>query len=158
MGSYEEGVRKLADAVQPHLAEPVVAVMPAQRAGAYGRALGNTLGGSLVGLFGERRAKKAAGGLPPTVLLVLTETGLHAFGYKPKGFGGVAVTPAAAWPRQGVTVSTEPGRVTNRIVLHGSALPEPIHLEYASFGGGQQLLEDFLQAANVHPPGQAGRL
>ena len=148
MGKVQEGIDRLVAAVQPQLPEPVIAVMPAQRAGAYGRALGAAVGGGGLALFGERRAKKAAGGLPPNVLLALTASGLYAFGYKPKGFRGVTATPAMAWSRQGLGIATEPGRVTNRIVLHGPAVGDPIHLEYAAFAGGQQLLEDFLRAAN----------
>lgn len=145
----QEGIDRLVAAVQPQLPEQVIAVMPAQHAGAYGRAVGAAVGAGGAALFAGRRAKKAAGGLPPNILLALTANGLYAFGYKPKGFKGVTATPAKAWPRQGLGIHTEPGRVTNRIVLHGPAVGEPIALEYASFGGGQQLLEDFLRAVNA---------
>lgn len=78
--SVAERYQRIVDAAATRCREPVATVLTCQHVGAYGRTLG-AIGG--LASFKSRSARKAAGGLPDNVLLTLTSTRLHAFGFRP---------------------------------------------------------------------------
>lgn len=117
MGDRNEKYRSRAvDVVSPHCEEAVEEVGFFQPRGMLGGA-GMTmavsgLGGSLM----RRKAKKDAG-LPEFLLVALTPSFVHVFGYKPKGRSWKIKEEAARWPRAGLQASRGEGTMTNQVTF-----------------------------------------
>lgn len=119
--------------LQRHVPEPIRSLATVQHVGTLGAAAGSSLG--VVDPFRSRRGRKAAGGLPNPAMLVATDTHLHAFAFRPSTRAVKVKRLVATWPRAGVTITAEPGRITTALTLHGPAVAERVRLEATTLGG-----------------------
>jgi hypothetical protein len=153
MPATQEYLANYAAAMQPHCAEPIVAVGAAKAPGAMSAMVTQLVAGKagrFVGNFLGHKAARAAtapkprpDGMPDDLLLAVTTTRIHAFGYEPKGSKHVDVTSTyAVWDRAGVVVSAdEPGKWTQRITLRWPNGAE-VQLDAVLPPGGNRDLND----------------
>jgi hypothetical protein len=114
----EEYRGKFREAVQPHVAEDVLAVGTFRTTGSGTKyAISKTQAGALAYGAASLIGKKRAGGLPGQFLLAVTPTMLHAFKYKMKRNGVALKEEVAAWERDGLEVGTERLQTTTRVTL-----------------------------------------
>jgi hypothetical protein len=109
--AQREFISKNLPAVQEKLAEPVVAYTTFQRSGAYGGMAAAKVSG-LASLVMGAAAKKKAGGLPATFLMVLTPTRLHALAFKFRGRGIKVGDELAVWDRATLQTHVDPKSLT----------------------------------------------
>lgn len=112
--------RQYKDAVQPRLDEEVLAVGPFQRTGQYFLTI------PLIGQLGlvfyliyQARNKQRAGSLPMNFLLAVTPTKVHAFKYRPGGYGSIKLKhEVAVWRRADIRVAeVVDGAMSSRVTL-----------------------------------------
>jgi hypothetical protein len=112
--------KKYRDAVQPSLAEEVQAVGAFQRTGQY------LLTIPIVGQVGlvfyllyQSVNKRRAGSLPMNFLLAVTPEKVHAFKYRPGGYGKIRVKhEVAVWERADIAVaSTVDGTISSTVTF-----------------------------------------
>lgn len=117
MGDRNEKYRtKAIEVVSPHCDESVEEVGFFQPKGMTGAA-GLTMGVSgLAGSLMRRKAKKDAG-LPEFLLVALTPSNVHVFGYKPRGTSWKIKEEAARWPRAGLRVERGEGTMTKQLTM-----------------------------------------
>ena len=127
MGLFDMSPEKMAEweqkykgAVAPQLGEEPLAVGPFQRTGQYFLTI------PVVGQLGfvfylayQAINKKRASGLPMNFLLAVTPSKVHAFKYKPGGYGRIRVKgEVASWDRSDIRVaSRSDGPMASRIMF-----------------------------------------
>jgi hypothetical protein len=131
----EEYRHKFREAVQPHLAEEVLAVGPFRTTGAGTKmAISKLQAGALAYGAAHLIGKKRAGSLPGQFLLAVTPTEVHAFKYKSRRNGPEAKEGVAAWKREGLQVSTERLQTTTRVRLEWPAEGEKVVCDEEGLG------------------------
>jgi len=121
------------DAVQPYVAEPILAIGVFNRAGGIGR-MGMAKVSPLLSMMMSSRAKKQSGDLPTSVIVAVTADKAHVFSYKPTRSAPKIDQEVAAWDRRGMTVRTEPTMTATRVHLV-LADGQTIELEWLKAGG-----------------------
>jgi hypothetical protein len=121
--------RYLAD-LAPHVQGEIRAMGVLSRPGAMaGVMLGQISGiGRMINNAG---AKKKSGGLPPNVVLAVTDTHVYVFNYKAGGWGGglKVKDPLVVWPREAIHVQhTASGTLADTLTIN-IAGQEPIQLD-----------------------------
>jgi len=124
LGFSQEQQRRWLDdnraVVQAAVPEPVVGYQPFYRTGSWGQ-LGavqiSPLAGTVMKMVGKRRA----GGLPQSFLLVLTETRLYAFKYKPRADRIKMGDQLAVWERATISYSVEDTKITKRLTIESQS-------------------------------------
>ena len=109
--------RKITDACQPYVDEPIRQVGMFQPRGTTGAAAMLIGGSALAGGIMRRSAQSAAGGVPDVGLYALTDTALHVLEGKPKGTGWKVKRHAGSWPRSSFTAQPVAGKVTDQVEL-----------------------------------------
>src|SRR5256885_5294562 len=93
---------------EPHLeGEQLVAVAPFRRGGGTASYAASKAGGGLPYLIINLFRKKAAGGLPESIMLAVTPTRLYAFKRKARGSKMVVTDEVGVWDRSALRVSTD---------------------------------------------------
>ena len=129
----EEYRRTYRDAVQPYIAQPVLAIGVFNRAGGLGR-MGMAKVSPLLSMVMSSRAKKQSGDLPTSVIVAVTADKAHVFSYKPTRSTPKIDQELVAWDRQGMTVRTEQTMTATRLHLD-LADGKTIELEWLKAGG-----------------------
>ncbi len=127
---------------QPHVpGEPILAAAIFSRPGAVNMAFEEP---GLDTWAKDRRAKKASGGLPMNVLLVVTASKVHVFDYKLSGFGKrLKRPPMMAWDRSGVSVlGAADDTLTTRLAFE---VPDLGTIELDAVKGQRGLVEDVVR-------------
>jgi hypothetical protein len=118
-----EWEQKFKDAVAPRLDEEPLAAGHFQRAGQYLLAI-PVIGqlGLVFYLAYQAVNKKRAAGLPMNFLLAVTPTKVHAFKYKPGGYGNIKIgDEVASWNRADITVAARSdGPMASKITFETS--------------------------------------
>lgn len=121
--------RYLSD-LSPHVQGEIRAVGLLSRPGAMtGTMLGQVSG--LARMINNAGGKKKAGGLPPNVVLAVTDSQVYVFRYKPGGWGGglKVKDPLVVWPREAIHVQhTGSGTLADTLTIH-IAGQDPIQLD-----------------------------
>jgi ribosomal protein S16 len=140
--------KKIADACQPHVGEPIKVVGLFQPHG--------TLGAFAMGYFVnpfaaasmQRGANARAEGMPQIGLYALTETNLHVCEGIPRGTGWKVKEYIGYWPRSSFTARPVEGRLTDQVVLdfgEGDAIRlESIRM--MSGGFNQDIIQELVTA------------
>jgi hypothetical protein len=128
------------DTVQPHVAEPVVAVGMLQPAGTWG-SMGLHYISPLAGMLKRRSGNKKAGGMAKSgafktkiAMLAVTADKLYAFNASPKGRKWKVEDQVGVWSRSDVRASTDPGRLATKVVLDIASTGEHYELEATTIG------------------------
>jgi hypothetical protein len=80
-------------------------------------------------------AKKRSGGLPPTVMVAVTDSAIHVFAYR-QGRSSVKIkSEVGTWNRDGLRVTVQDGRMAN-LVAFDFADGGHVELESSNLGGG----------------------
>lgn len=138
--------KKIADACQPHIGEPIKVVGLFQPHG--------TLGAFAMGYFvnpftsaamqGDANARAA--GMPELGLYALTEANLHVCEGKPRGTGWKVSEYVGYWPRSSFTARPVEGKLTDQVTLDfgegGSIRLESIRM--MSGGFNQDIIADLV--------------
>lgn len=138
--------KKIADACQPHIGEPIKVVGLFQPHG--------TLGAFAMGYFVNPFASAAmqgdanarAAGMPELGLYALTEANLHVCEGKPRGTGWKVSEYVGYWPRSSFTARPVEGKLTDQVILDfgegGSIRLESIRM--MSGGFNQDIIADLV--------------
>jgi hypothetical protein len=129
---------KMADALQPHCDEPIVAAMTCSHAGSMSSVLVSKL---LDGAGGTTQSID----LPNPVFIAVGSKSIYAFDYAPRGFKFKIKKEVARWPKDEVNVQSEnTGTMATFVLTTGSG--ESYRFEIPTMMGGRQLVDAFLEA------------
>jgi hypothetical protein len=134
----EKQMAKMVDAVQPHCAEQIVAVMTCSHAGSMSTTL-------LSKLMGGSIAPTKSSKLPNPVFIAVGVKTIYAFDYRPRGFKFKIKKEAARWPKDEVSVSVEETSMMCYFVMKTSS-GEIYPMEVPTLMGGRDLVKLFLDA------------
>jgi hypothetical protein len=129
----EKYKRRFIDACQPQVPEPVREVAILSRAGGLSRMGVMHISPLASGIMGHD-AKKRSGGLPPTVLVAVTDSALHVFAYRQSRTSVKIKAEAATWNREGLRVTVQDGRMAN-LIAFDFADGGHVELESSNLGG-----------------------
>jgi len=152
---YAKYRQKYQETLQPLVPEPIVTVglLSISGAGAAGAMrMASPLAGRLMG----RSASKQAGGLPKDLVLAITATSIHAFGYKPKGSGIKTKGDPFVWARSDLRVTPAAGQAWgSKVWFDFDDAGERLELETSPFMGGEFNQPMFDLFATSYPSGAA---
>ena len=114
---------KMIETVQPHVAEPVIAVGVLQPAGTWGAMGGDQLSG-LVGSLMRRNANKRSSGLAKnsafrTKVALVAVTASRVYAFNAKGWGPQCkiVDEVGDWDRSDLSITTTQGKMSTKFVI-----------------------------------------
>lgn len=125
--------------IQQHVDAPLVAYGACFRTGSYG-GMAATKASPLAGMLMGMAGKKKAGGLPQNFILAVTETKVHAFKYRPKGWKLKLGDEVAVWDRSAVQATAQRTSMTTRVTLESPSEGERIVFDTGRQGIGDELL------------------
>jgi hypothetical protein len=105
------------DSVQPHVDEPVLACGAFSTAGSL-TSVGVGKISPLASMLMRKKGKSKSGGLPTNVLVAVTATKAHIFGFSPRGSHVVVKNKVDEWDRRGMEISTEDKSFATRVFIH----------------------------------------
>jgi hypothetical protein len=128
----DQWVERYREAVQPKVRETVLAAGPFRRSGGSraGHAQHST---PLLGTFRRRLSRKRPRALPPSFLLAVTPTRVHAFRYRPVGSGVAVDDWIDSWNRATLVVTAERTALTTRLALRADG-GQPIEIDTGTGG------------------------
>ena len=109
--------KKIADACQPHVGEPIKVVGLFQPHGTLGAFGTGYFVSPFAGAAMQGDANARAAGMPEVGLYALTETNLHVCAGTPRGTGWKVKEYIGYWPRSSFTVAPVAGKLTDQVVL-----------------------------------------
>lgn len=109
--------KKIADACQPHIGEPIKVVGLFQPHGTLGAFAMGYFVNQFTGAAMQGDANARAAGMPELGLYALTETNLHVCGGKPRGTGWKVSEYIGYWPRSSFTAKPVEGKLTDQVIL-----------------------------------------
>jgi hypothetical protein len=124
VAAYEQ---KYKEAVQPSLSEEVRAVGAFQRTGQYLLTI-PLIGqiGLVFYLFFQSFNKRRSASLPMNFLIAVTDTKVHAFKYRPRGYGKLRLKhEVAVWDRADVAASAVDGAISSTVTFDVSEQGQP---------------------------------
>lgn len=109
--------KKIADACQSHLDEPIRVVGIFHPHGTWGAFATSYFVNPQVGGAMRRDASDRAMNMPDDGLYALTDTNLHVCDGKPKGTGWKVKNYVGYWPRSSFTAKQVDGKMTDQVIL-----------------------------------------
>jgi hypothetical protein len=153
--------QQMKDQAQEHVSEPVVAVGILQPAGTWG-AFGMGQMSGIAGMIGRKVSNDRSGGLGKSgafstkaALLALTADRIYAFNVKPKGRGFKVVDEVGDWARNEVSVQTNKGKMSTRVVLDVASTGAHYELEATTIMGMGSFTDVFLAELTGGPGSDA---
>jgi hypothetical protein len=150
MGDRNDKYKKMfVEACQEHVSEPVREVAILSRSGGMTRMGVMHISPLASGIMGHD-AKKRSGGLPPTVMVAVTDSAIHLFAYR-QGRSSVKIkSEVGTWSRDGLRVTVSDGRMAN---LVGFDFPDGGHVELESSNLGGDFNDAALMAMGAQRAG-----
>lgn len=109
--------KKIADACQPHIDEPIEVVGIFHPHGTWGAFATSYFVNPLAGGAMKRDASDRAMNMPDNGLYALTATNLHVCDGKPRGTGWKVKSYVGYWPRNSFTARPVEGKLTDQVIL-----------------------------------------
>ena len=109
--------KKIADACQPHVDDPIEVVGLFQPKGTLGAFATGYFVNPLTGGMMGRDAQDNAGGVPKIGLYALTANALHVLEGKARGTGWKVKRYVGSWPRDSFRAQPVDGRLTDQVTL-----------------------------------------
>jgi hypothetical protein len=109
--------KKIADACQPHVSEPIEVVGLFQPHGTLGAFAMGYFVSTHAGASMQDEANARAAGVPEIGLYARTETNLHICRGKPRGTGWKVSEYIGYWPRSSFTAKPVEGKLTDQVLL-----------------------------------------
>jgi hypothetical protein len=118
-----------ADRAEELSGEPIRAAMLYQPAGTMRAGAAAIAGSAMNSILATRKARKKAGGLPPFVLLAVSDKNVHMFEYRSKLGRQVLSGPIKSWERSDVEVDGDTEGIWAKLHITIKSSGDQYHLE-----------------------------
>jgi hypothetical protein len=155
-------VARMKETVQPHVAEPLLAVGMLQPAGTWGAFGAGQLSG-VAAMVMRKAANKKAGGLGKQgafktreAILGITQDKIYAFNGKPSGRSWKVLDKVGEWDRSDLAITTTKGSLSTKVVIDVKSSGDHFELEATTIMQVGNLTDVFL-AELTRPTGTTGQ-